>query len=280
MIRNAYQPRLGYRRRLGQGDPNAENASAQCGPAPDPSSSLYAQWQTCYNEAYHGGVEYGTTSPSQGLAAAVTAANIQAQQYTAGLINPLNLPIAAPALSTCPPGWALNGPTCQPINYAPPPPPPIAPPPITVTPVPVLQPGLQPIGASPGPILLDLPLNLNSVIPASSTASNFPLNTADIETVQQLMYEYGDTWDDAQMIVEEMYAAGVQPGDVTDNLALNYLTGITSATTSTAGATGTLSNFISSLESDITSSGIPTWAWAAGGVAALFLLFSGGRKKH
>jgi hypothetical protein len=106
------------------------------------------------------------------------------------------------------------------------------------------------------------------IVPAEMPDGDFPYYTADIETVQQEMYQYGDTWDNAQSIVNALYASGVVPGTVTPAMAFNSLTGITAeATTTTAPA------------SILTSPS--TWPWYAwAGLAALgFFAFSGGSAK-
>jgi hypothetical protein len=92
------------------------------------------------------------------------------------------------------------------------------------------------------------------------TASD--LQTADVEAVQQLLYQYGDTWDNPQTVVDNMYAAGYAPGTINQTNALPYLTGLTTSTTA-ATTTSSLST---------TLSDIPAWGWAAIAGAAVLLL--------
>jgi hypothetical protein len=88
--------------------------------------------------------------------------------------------------------------------------------------------------------------------------------TADLETVSNLMSQYGDTYDNPQTVVNAMYAAGIAPGTVSQANALPYLTGITSAaTTATTASSFSLPN-------------LPWYAWAGIGVGALVLF--GGKK--
>jgi hypothetical protein len=122
-------------------------------------------------------------------------------------------------------------------------------------------------GAPAGPIAV-------STVPAGSTVNNcgdFPCSTADIETVQQVMYQYGDTWDNAQSIVSELYAAGIAPGAVTSSMALNSLTGIAASTTAAPAATTAV----------LTDPSTWPWYYWAGLAAAGFFLFNGeGTRKH
>ena len=114
--------------------------------------------------------------------------------------------------------------------------------------------------AQPAPIQPTITTaNISPISTAQSPAPSNYAYTADEEMVQQLLYQYGDTWDNAQAIVNAMYAAGITPGTVSQANALPYLTGIgTAATPTTSSLTGTLS-------------AIPTWAWGAAGLGALFL---------
>lgn len=103
---------------------------------------------------------------------------------------------------------------------------------------------------------------------ADETTGNFDY-TADIETVTNQLAIYGDTWDNPQAIVNQLYAAGIAPGSVTDAMALQYMTNVSAATTATA-ATAVLSD-------------PTTWPWYywAGAAALGLALFSGGSsKKH
>lgn len=108
------------------------------------------------------------------------------------------------------------------------------------------------------------PTNISpiSATPTPAAASNFQY-TADEETVQQLLYQYGDTWDNPQTIVNQLYAAGIAPGTVSQANALPYLTDIAAAATTT-----TTSSLATTLES------IPAWGWAAIGIGAL-VMFGG-----
>ena len=96
--------------------------------------------------------------------------------------------------------------------------------------------------------------------PVSTASAGSLLTTADIETVADLMLTYGDTSDNAQTIVNKLYAAGVAPGSVTDAIALPYLTGIGTTTAATS--------------SGVVLSDPSTWPWyywaiAAGGAYVL-----------
>lgn len=122
----------------------------------------------------------------------------------------------------------------------------------------------SPASTIPGSGVPAGPLAVSSVTPAADCGS-FPCNTADIETVQQVMYQYGDTWDNAQSIVSELYGQGIAPGSVTSAMALSALGGIGAGTTATAAATPDLSS----------PSTWPWYYWAALAGAGLFL-FSGG----
>jgi hypothetical protein len=94
--------------------------------------------------------------------------------------------------------------------------------------------------------------------------------TADLETVQQVMYQYGDTWDNSQTVVDNFYAQGVEPGTITPAMALSALTNVSAA----AGATGAAaSSFILASPS--------TWPWYLwAGVAAVGLFAFSSSKKH
>jgi hypothetical protein len=119
--------------------------------------------------------------------------------------------------------------------------------PLTVAPVQLPAPAPAPTNVSP--------ISATQTPPA---ATSFQY-TADEEAVQQLLYQYGDTWDNPETIVNQLYAAGVAPGTVTQAAAFPYLTNV-----NTAAATP---------ESSITTTlaAIPVWGWAAIGVGALFM---------
>ena len=88
--------------------------------------------------------------------------------------------------------------------------------------------------------------------------------TADLELVANTMEQYGDTWDNAQAIVNGLYAGGVTPGTVTQAMALGAMTGITagSVATTTAASTAVLTD----------PSTWPWYYWAAGAAGAYLLL--------
>jgi len=106
-------------------------------------------------------------------------------------------------------------------------------------------------------------LPTQSQLSAEETPGNF-YYTADLELVQNTMDQYGDTWDNAQAIVNGLYAGGVTPGTVTQAMALGALTGITagSVATTTAASTAVLTD----------PSTWPWYYWAAGAAGAYFLL--------
>ena len=83
--------------------------------------------------------------------------------------------------------------------------------------------------------------------------------TADLETVSNLMSQYGDVSDNPQTVVNAMYAAGIAPGTVSQANALPYLTGIAT----TAASATTASSFLPSL---------PWYAWAGIGLGGFLLL--------
>lgn len=226
----------GYRRRLGD--------SASCGPAPSGanySTWAYSQWLSCTT---------GSLPPE-------TQANNAIAKINASM-GPGSTPIPLPY---------PNSPVSSPSVYLGS----SAATPAAVVPVPVVPPASPPSGPIGGGVI---------VVPSPGSAgsgSSFPSETADMELIEQVLSTYSDTWDNPETIASEIYAAGVQPGDVTENLVLNYLTGITtSSETTPAASTGTLQNFVSTIESDFSS--FPAWAWMAGAVG-LFFLFGGSKHR-
>lgn len=215
-------------------------------------------------------------------------------------IRRLGSPTVAFAANPCPPGLVVNGDSCvDPATFgqysivncppntqvlapgggpaslaqqmsgqyvcAPMPAPILTLPPVPTTPAPAVRTPRQPKtttavvtpGVRPAAGLAPSPTNYSS----AEIVGSAPY-TADLELVQNTMYEYGDTWDNAQTIVDNLYASGTAPGTITSAQALNALTGI-------AGATVPVAFGLSS---------IPWYVWA-GGAAALFF-FAGGSGKH
>jgi hypothetical protein len=119
-----------------------------------------------------------------------------------------------------------------------------------------------PTPAAPIPMpVLTLPPAVTIATPSPPSAFDY---TADLELVQNTLVQYGDTWDSAQTIVNNLYAAGVQPGTVTASMAVSAMTGISS----TAPA---------AVASSVVLSDPSTWPWYfwAGGAAVALFAFSG-----
>lgn len=175
----------------------------------------------------------------------LTFAEQQAGQFTCGPIQAVSAITSPQALVTAQaPAPALP----------PPPPPTVTPVVIPVTPAPVI-PAATPPAPTPA-----APANYSS----AEITGSFPY-VADIETVQQEMYQYGDTWDNAQSIVNGLYASGIVPGTVTPAMALSKLTAIT--------ATG-----VSAPASVLTSPSTWPWYYWAALAGGGFFLFQGGKK--
>ena len=136
-------------------------------------------------------------------------------------------------------------------------PPPVIPP-VPPVAIPVTTPVTAPAPITPAQQIAAAAVNYASY----EVPGNF-YYTADIELVTNLMSQYGDTWDNPQTIVNNLYAAGTVPGTVTAAQALAAMTGVTGATAATTAAAFSLSS-------------VPWYGWAAGGVVALLLF--GGRK--
>jgi hypothetical protein len=122
------------------------------------------------------------------------------------------------------------------------------------------------------------PLTPASTATAPATPANYSsaeiignqTYTADLETVQQVMYQYGDTWDNSQTIVNNFYAQGVQPGTITAAMALSALTNVSAA----AAATGAVA-------SSFTLTSPSTWPWYVwAGVAFGVIALTASSKKH
>jgi hypothetical protein len=139
-------------------------------------------------------------------------------------------------------------------------PPPVIPP-VPPAAIPVAAPVTAPAPVTPAQQIAAAAVNYASY----EVPGNF-YYTADIELVTNLMSQYGDTWDNPQAIVNNLYTMGTVPGTVTQALALTQMTGLAAATTATTAAT------------TFALSSIPWYGWAAGGVVAL-MLFGGGGKK-
>ena len=102
---------------------------------------------------------------------------------------------------------------------------------------------------------------------ASEVAGNFYYN-ADVELVQNQLDIYGDTWDSAAAIVNNLYANGTQPGTVTLAQALAGMTGVT--------ATGAAATTASSLPSFLlTATGAPNYWLIGGGLLAAYWITKG-----
>lgn len=128
--------------------------------------------------------------------------------------------------------------------------------PITVTPGPVV-----PAASTPAP--KSAPQNYSS----QEIAGSFNY-TADLETVQNEMNLYGDTWDNAQTIVNDLYSSGIVPGTVTPAIAFQSLTGLAAATTTATAPASLLSS-------------VSTWPWYYwAGIAGAGLLLVGGQGKR
>jgi hypothetical protein len=86
-----------------------------------------------------------------------------------------------------------------------------------------------------------------------------------MEVIENEMYLYGDTWDSAEAIANQLYAAGVAPGTVTPADALQYMTGIATAAATT---------------STVVLSEPSTWPWYywAAGAGAVLLIMSSNKK--
>jgi hypothetical protein len=132
-------------------------------------------------------------------------------------------------------------------------------PPVVVTPAPVIA---APLSTPP-------PASSTTNYSAQEIAGSFNY-TADLETVQNEMNLYGDTWDNAQTIVNDLYSSGIAPGTVTPAIAFSMLTGLAAATTTTTSTASLLSS-------------VSTWPWyywaaLAGGGLLLFGGSGSGRK--
>jgi hypothetical protein len=127
---------------------------------------------------------------------------------------------------------------------------------------------VTPAPVSPAPLTTPPP---PSTAPANYSAEEIAGSfnyTADLETVQNEMALYGDTWDNAQTIVNSLYSSGIVPGTVTPAIAFSMLTGLLAATTTTAPA---------SLLSSVST--WPWYYWAALAGGGLLLLSGGSGRK-
>lgn len=133
---------------------------------------------------------------------------------------------------------------------------------VTPTPPPAAAPPTSFFTAQPKPAPLPLPAPTPTA-PAPTTAPNETASNyyyvADVELVQNQLRLLGDTWDNADSIVNQLYAQGVQPGTVTIAQAQSLMTGVTATTT--AATTSSLT--------DVSS--WPWYYWAGAAAAGLFL---------
>jgi hypothetical protein len=149
--------------------------------------------------------------------------------------------------------------------------------------VPMSAPGGAPAAAIPAAAVVVTPAPvfaapLSTPPPASATnaVTNYSAQeiagsfnyTADLETVQNEMNLYGDSWDNAQTIVNDLYSSGIVPGTVTPAIAFSMLTGLAAATTTTAPA---------SLLSSVST--WPWYYWAALAAGGGLLLMGGSARK-
>lgn len=142
------------------------------------------------------------------------------------------------------------------------------------------SPTASPVAAPATPIIVTPALVSPAPLVSPPAPSTAPANysaqeiagsfnyTADLETVQNEMDLYGDTWDNAQTIVNDLYSSGITPGTVTPAIAFSMLSGLAAATTTTAPA---------SLLSSIGA--WPWYYWAALAGGGLLLLGGGKARK-
>lgn len=154
----------------------------------------------------------------------------------------------------CPPGYSPTADYTCAGPYPTATPSPVATTPIIVTPAPV----------GPAPLTTPAPANYS----AQEIAGSFNY-TADLETVQNEMALYGDTWDNAQTIVNDLYSSGIVPGTVTPAIAFSMLTGLAADTATTAAPASLLSSV----------STWPWYYWAAALGGGLLLFGSGSGRK-
>ena len=244
MIHTAQRNHRRGTRRLGTTWSPAQQATWARGNCPP---GLVQNADACIDPASYEGICPPNTQgygPGGGF---LTFAEQQAGQFTCGPIAPVTAAIQSPQQLVA----AQTQPPPPPAPTMAPPPAPVA---IPVTPAPVV-----PV-ASPAPTPA-APVNYSS----AEITGSFPY-VADIETVQQEMYQYGDTWDNAQSIVNGLYASGIVPGTVTPAMALSKLTAIT--------ATG-----VTAPASVLTSPSTWPWYYWAALAGGGFFLFAGGKGK-